>query len=99
MADRFTNASQAESAASEPAKQYGTVAPVERGENSEQKKSTWRRWLVGLVWDSVEGDARNRRYVQKLDNYLLFVSIFLGLQFSDGLHVRIKHLYLSRVLY
>jgi hypothetical protein len=34
-------------------------------------KSSWWRRLVGLVWDSVEGDARNRRYVQKLDLYLL----------------------------
>ncbi|KAL1897953.1 hypothetical protein Sste5346_003805 [Sporothrix stenoceras] len=33
-------------------------------------KSSWWRWIIGLVWDSVEGDARNRRYVQKLDLFL-----------------------------
>jgi len=36
-------------------------------------KSTWWRRAVGLIWDSVEGDARNRRYVQKLDTFLLSV--------------------------
>ncbi|CAK7199883.1 hypothetical protein SEUCBS139899_002569 [Sporothrix eucalyptigena] len=40
-------------------------------------KSSWWRWLAGLVWDSVEGDARNRRYVQKLDLFL-FSYICLG---------------------
>ena len=35
------------------------------------KRSSWWRRLVGLIWDSVEGDARNRRYVQKLDGFLL----------------------------
>lgn len=35
-------------------------------------KSSWGRYLVGLVWDSVEGDPRNRRYVQKLDSFLLY---------------------------
>lgn len=35
------------------------------------KQTSWWRRLVGLIWDSVEGDARNRRYVQKLDGFLL----------------------------
>jgi hypothetical protein len=33
--------------------------------------SSWWRKIVGLIWDSVEGDPRNRKYVQKLDNFLL----------------------------
>lgn len=36
-----------------------------------KKPTNWWRRTVGLVWDSVEGDARNRRYVQKLDTFLL----------------------------
>ncbi|OAA57988.1 pantothenate transporter liz1 [Niveomyces insectorum RCEF 264] len=39
-------------------------------DTAEARPSSWWRWLVGLVWDSVEGDARNRRYVQKLDLFL-----------------------------
>lgn len=37
------------------------------------KRLLWRR-LVGLIWDSVEGDKRNRRYVQKIDGILLYVT-------------------------
>jgi hypothetical protein len=40
-------------------------------EQTPKPKTSWWRWTVGLVWDSVEGDARNRRYVQKLDSFLL----------------------------
>jgi ACS family pantothenate transporter-like MFS transporter len=41
-------------------------------------KSSWGRYLVGLVWDSVDGDPRNRRYVQKLDSFLLYaLDLFL----------------------
>jgi hypothetical protein len=47
-----------------------TVHPVIEA-SEESTKSSWGRYLVGLVWDSVEGDARNRRYVQKLDSFLL----------------------------
>lgn len=36
-----------------------------------REESSWARSLVGLVWNSVEGDAKNRRYVQKLDTFLL----------------------------
>ncbi|KAI1612754.1 major facilitator superfamily domain-containing protein [Exophiala viscosa] len=44
----------------------------------ESKKTTnWWRRVVGLIWDSVEGDARNRKYVQKLDTFL-FSYICLG---------------------
>lgn len=37
---------------------------------SAQKRPLWRR-LVGYVWDSVDGDPRDRRYIQKLDTFLL----------------------------
>ncbi|KAF2496501.1 MFS general substrate transporter [Lophium mytilinum] len=39
--------------------------------------SAWWRKAVGLIWDSVEGDPRDRRYVQRLDTYL-FSYICLG---------------------
>uniref|UniRef100_A0A8H7N0L7 Major facilitator superfamily (MFS) profile domain-containing protein n=1 Tax=Bionectria ochroleuca TaxID=29856 RepID=A0A8H7N0L7_BIOOC len=45
-------------------------------ENPSHERSTWRR-LVGYFWDSVDGDLRDRRYVQKLDTFL-FSSICLG---------------------
>ncbi len=32
--------------------------------------SRWRR-VIGYVWDSAEGTPRNRRYVQRLDAYML----------------------------
>ena len=49
----------------------------DRDEPGPPRKSSWWRSVVGLVWDSVEGDARNRRYVQKLDTFL-FSYICLG---------------------
>ncbi|ERT03321.1 uncharacterized protein SPSK_09073 [Sporothrix schenckii 1099-18] len=53
------------------------VSPASAEPLAPPAKSTWWRWLVGLVWDSVEGDARNRRYVQKLDLFL-FTYICFG---------------------
>ena len=38
-----------------------------------KERRVWWRWVVGLFWDSVEGDPRNRRYLYKLDGFLLFV--------------------------
>ncbi|KAL1853197.1 hypothetical protein VTK73DRAFT_9057 [Phialemonium thermophilum] len=54
------------------------VAERELGSPPRDPSSTtlWRR-TVGLLWDSVEGDRRNRKYVQKLDNFL-FSYICLG---------------------
>ncbi|KAI8712418.1 MFS domain-containing protein [Fusarium sp. LHS14.1] len=40
------------------------------------KRPLWRR-LVGFFWDSVDGDPRDRRYIQKLDTFL-FSYICLG---------------------
>lgn len=34
--------------------------------------SRWRRFL-GFFWDSLDGDLRDRKYIQKLDTYLLYV--------------------------
>lgn len=48
------------------------------------KTSLWRR-IVGLVWDSVEGDPEYRKYVQRLDTFFLcdflafFVPVILSL--------------------
>ncbi|KAF5012750.1 hypothetical protein FDECE_1170 [Fusarium decemcellulare] len=41
-----------------------------------QKRPLWRR-IVGFFWDSVDGDPRDRRYIQKLDTFL-FSYICLG---------------------
>ncbi len=35
-----------------------------------QPRPRWRRF-AGLFWDSLDGEPRERRYVQKLDAYLL----------------------------
>lgn len=48
----------------------GTVSASSNPEEVE-KSPLWRRAL-GLIWDSAEGDKRNRKYVQKLDAYLLY---------------------------
>ncbi|KAM5355066.1 hypothetical protein ACJ41O_001712 [Fusarium nematophilum] len=50
--------------------------PVTSPEAAPRKRSTWRR-VVGFVWDSVDGDPRDRRYIQKLDTFL-FSYICLG---------------------
>lgn len=41
--------------------------------SSEEKGNTsvWRK-IVGLVWDSVEGDPEYRRYIQRLDTLFLY---------------------------
>lgn len=39
-------------------------------DGQEVKTSRWRR-IIGCVWDSAEGTPRNRKYVQKLDAYML----------------------------
>ncbi|EXJ86334.1 hypothetical protein A1O3_03285 [Capronia epimyces CBS 606.96] len=46
-------------------------------EPTKTKTTNWWRRIVGLVWDSVEGDPRERKYVQKLDTFL-FSYICLG---------------------
>lgn len=35
--------------------------------------SRWRK-VVGLIWDSVEGDPEYRKYVQRLDTFFLCVA-------------------------
>ena len=47
---------------SDAEQQSKTVAPG--------KQSRWRR-IAGLFWDSVDGPPRERRYIQKLDTYML----------------------------
>ncbi len=39
-------------------------------DNEVKTSSRWRR-VIGYIWDSAEGTPRNRRYVQKLDAYML----------------------------
>jgi ACS family pantothenate transporter-like MFS transporter len=38
--------------------------------NEGTKSSTWRR-VLSFVWDSADGDPEYRRYVQRLDLFLL----------------------------
>lgn len=48
------------------------------GPSSEEKGKTsvWRK-IVGLVWDTVEGDPEYRKYVQRLDTFFLYgLSVF-----------------------
>lgn len=52
----------------------------DRSENEERTadehvpKSRLRRF-VALFWDTLDGPARDRRYVQKLDTFMLYVGI------------------------
>lgn len=39
-------------------------------EHAEHKTSRWRR-IVGVLWDSFDGTPQERRYVRKLDTFLL----------------------------
>jgi MFS transporter, ACS family, pantothenate transporter len=39
---------------------------------TQERSSTWRR-IAGFFWDSVDGDAEYRKYVQRLDLIFLFV--------------------------
>ncbi|KAJ4320923.1 hypothetical protein N0V84_005627 [Fusarium piperis] len=50
--------------------------PTNASEHTTVKRPLWRR-LVGFFWDSVDGDPRDRRYIQKLDTFL-FSYICLG---------------------
>jgi ACS family pantothenate transporter-like MFS transporter len=40
--------------------------------DTETKSSLWRR-VLSFVWDSADGDPEYRRYVQRLDLFLLYV--------------------------
>lgn len=47
------------------------MTPVNAAEAiPEQPSSRWRK-IVGLVWDSVDGDPEYRKYVQRLDTFFL----------------------------
>ena len=52
-----------------------TTSVVEVPPAPTKQKRVWWRWVVGLFWDSVEGDPRYRRYMYKLDGILLFVNL------------------------
>ena len=43
-------------------------------EDEGKTTSPWRR-VVGLIWESAEGTPRNRKYVHKIDGYMLYVDI------------------------
>jgi ACS family pantothenate transporter-like MFS transporter len=52
-------------------KEVGAIAVTEVNIGSEfRTTSRWRK-IVGYVWDSVEGDPKYRRYVQRLDLFFL----------------------------
>lgn len=52
-------------------KDASSVAVVEPCPRETIKTPLWRR-IVGLVWDSVEGDPEYRKYVQRLDTFFLY---------------------------
>lgn len=58
-------------------KDSSSVAAVEPPPEGTAKTSVWRR-IVGLVWDSVEGDREYRKYVQRLDTFFLYALSFLA---------------------
>lgn len=50
---------------------HATVAESTSTETGHAKQgSLWRR-IVGVVWDSLEGEPEYRRYVQRLDRIFL----------------------------
>ncbi|KAL4815135.1 major facilitator superfamily domain-containing protein [Aspergillus spinulosporus] len=51
-------------------------APTVNEGSSPKKTSLWRR-CVGLVWDTVEGEPEERRFVRKVD-WFLFSYVMLG---------------------
>lgn len=52
-------------------KDASSLSIAELSSEEKGKTSVWRK-LVGLVWDSVEGDPEYRRYVQRLDTFFLY---------------------------
>lgn len=46
------------------------VTDIEHNDPRSYKSSPWRKF-VGIFWDSVDGSPKRRRYIQKLDTYLL----------------------------
>lgn len=53
-------------------KQFDVVeANASEDSIEEVAKSTWWRKALGYIWDSAEGTPQNRKYVQKLDAYML----------------------------
>lgn len=59
------------------------VVVVEASPEDRAKTSLWRR-VVGLVWDSVEGDPEYRKYVQRLDTF--FLCVILPIHLSSRGH-------------
>lgn len=58
-------------------KDASSVAVIESSPGNPAKTSFWRK-VVGLVWDSVEGDPEYRKYVQRLDTFFLYgLTIFI----------------------
>jgi ACS family pantothenate transporter-like MFS transporter len=47
-----------------------TTLEVLVGSDTETKSPLWRR-VLSFVWDSADGDPEYRRYVQRLDLFLL----------------------------
>lgn len=52
-------------------KDASSVAVEPSSPGAATKTSLWRK-IVGLVWDSVEGDPEYRKYVQRLDTFFLY---------------------------
>jgi ACS family pantothenate transporter-like MFS transporter len=47
-----------------------TALSITVGSDTETKSPLWRR-VLSFVWDSADGDPEYRRYVQRLDLFLL----------------------------
>ncbi|RDW63694.1 hypothetical protein BP6252_11239 [Coleophoma cylindrospora] len=54
-----------------------TPAVVSDTSIDHEVRTSWWRRIVGLVWDSAEGEPRERKYVQKIDGFM-FLGIMIG---------------------
>jgi ACS family pantothenate transporter-like MFS transporter len=51
---------------------HTTVAEI-GSPTDEHKTTSWWHRIVGLVWDSLDGEPEYRHYVQRLDRIFLYV--------------------------
>ena len=54
---------------------HATVAESASTEAEHAKQASLWRHIVGVVWDSLEGEPEYRHYVQRLDRIFLYVGL------------------------
>lgn len=64
------------------------------------RKTSRFKWFLGLFWDTYNGDTRERKYVQKVDIFLLYVSDDNTMHAVDGSTLIMQQfIYHARILY